>query len=115
MIQNCLFCKIVAGEIPASIVYQDENVTAFRDINPGAPVHVLIVPNQHVESLGALGSEGLVPAGQMLAAAHTVAQLTGVAESGYRVAINMGEDASLTVYHLHAHLIGGRKLSWPPG
>lgn len=115
MSQDCIFCKIVAGEIPAQVVYKDEQVTAFHDINPKAPVHVLIVPNRHIESLGTLTPEDAEEAGHLLTVAHQVAQATGVADSGYRVTVNMGQDAGLEVYHLHAHLLGGRKLGWPPG
>jgi len=112
---DCIFCKIAAGEIPARLVYQDEHVTAFYDIDPKAPVHVLIIPNRHIESLATLGGEDVETAGRLLAVADQIAQATGVASSGYRVAINVGRDGGLAVYHLHAHLLGGRKLAWPPG
>ncbi len=112
---DCIFCKIAAGEIPAKLVYQDEHVTAFHDINPKAPVHVLIIPNRHIESLAAVSAEDTGTVGHLLAVAHQVAQATGVAGSGYRVAINVGRDGGLAVYHLHAHVLGGRKLAWPPG
>lgn len=115
MAQDCIFCKIVAGEIPAKIVYQDENVTAFHDINPATPVHVLIVPNRHFESLGDLNEADAEAVGQILTAAHKVAGAAGVAGSGYRLSFNMGRDGNLVVYHLHAHLMGGRRLGWPPG
>jgi histidine triad (HIT) family protein len=115
MTQNCLFCKIAAGEIPARLVYQDEHVTAFHDINPMAPVHVLIIPNQHVESLAAVTDDDAATVGRLLAVAGHIAQLTGVAASGYRVVFNVGRDAGMAVYHLHAHLLGGRGLGWPPG
>lgn len=115
MAQDCIFCKIVAGEIPAKIVYQDENVTAFHDINPATPVHVLIVPNRHFESLGHLGPEDAEAVGHVLTSANKVAEAAGVAASGYRLSFNMGQDANLVVYHLHAHLMGGRRLGWPPG
>ncbi len=115
MTQECIFCKIVAGAIPAKLVYQDEQVTVFHDINPAAPVHVLIVPNRHIESLATVDGEAAETVGRLLTVADQVAQLTGVAETGYRVAINVGRDGGLAVYHLHAHLLGGRRLSWPPG
>ena len=115
MTQDCIFCKIVAGDIPANVIYQDEHVTAFHDLNPQAPVHLLIVPNGHFDSLSTLVAEDAAAVGRLLTTAHQLATATGVAKSGYRVAINMGPDASLSVYHLHAHLIGGRRLGWPPG
>ena len=112
---NCLFCKIVAGEEPATVVYQGEGATAFRDFNPQAPVHVLVVPNDHVEDTNALapGSDQL--AGGLLRAAAHVAELEGVAQSGYRLVLNSGEDALNVVPHLHVHVLGGRRLDWPPG
>ena len=112
---DCIFCKIAAGEIPAKLVYQDDYVTAFHDIDPKAPVHVLIIPKQHIESLATLDSEDAATVGRLLTVADQIAQATGVAGTGYRVAINVGRDGGLAVYHLHAHLLGGRKLSWPPG
>jgi histidine triad (HIT) family protein len=112
---DCIFCKIVAGQIPAKLVYQDEQVLAFHDISPVAPVHVLIVPHRHIESLAVLTEEDAEVISRLLAAAEPVARLTGVAASGYRVVFNVGRDAGIAVYHLHAHLLGGRKLSWPPG
>jgi histidine triad (HIT) family protein len=115
MTQDCIFCKIAAGEIPAKLVYQDEHVTAFHDIDPKAPVHVLIIPNHHVESLAALDSQDAEAVGRLLTIANQIAQATGVAGSGYRVTINTGRDAGMAVTHLHAHLLGGRKLGWPPG
>jgi histidine triad (HIT) family protein len=115
MTQDCIFCKIAAGDIPASLVYQDEHVTAFHDINPQAPVHVLIIPNQHVESLAAVTGDDAATVGRLLTVAGNIAQLTGVAASGYRVVFNVGRDAGMAVYHLHAHLLGGRGLGWPPG
>ena len=104
----------MAGDIPAKVVYRDEHVTAFHDLNPQAPVHLLIVPNRHFNSLSTLVAQDAPAVGRLLTTAHQLAATTGVADSGYRVAINMGSDASLSVYHLHAHLIGGRRLGWPP-
>ncbi len=115
MTQNCIFCKIVAGEIPAKLVYQDEQVTVFHDIDPAAPVHVLIIPNRHIESLATVSDDDAAAVGRLLTVAGQVAQLTGVAETGYRVTLNVGRDGGQAVYHLHAHLLGGRRLSWPPG
>ena len=107
---DCIFCKIVRGDIPATIVYRDENVTAFRDIHPAAPVHVLVIPNQHVDDIRddrALAS-GALPA--MFQAANRVAEQEGVGASGYRLLLNYGPDANLTVPHLHLHVLGGRSL-----
>jgi histidine triad (HIT) family protein len=112
---DCIFCKIVRGEIPAGVVYQDEQVTAFRDIDPKAPVHVLVVPNEHVANTTTLDTAHDAMVGALLRTAHTVARQEGVAESGYRLVVNTGRDANNTVPHLHVHLLGGRALGWPPG
>lgn len=108
-----LFSRIIAREIPADIVYEDEHVVAFRDVNPQAPVHILIVPRQEIEGLASLPDEG--DHTWILNAAKVVAELEGLAESGYRLVLNQGPDAGQTVPHLHAHLLGGRELGWPPG
>ena len=112
---NCLFCKIVADEIPATIVQRDEAVTAFRDLNPQAPVHVLVVPNDHVADTGALDASLDPQVGRLLRSAAQVAEAEGIAQSGYRLVINTGADALNSVPHLHVHLLGGRRLGWPPG
>jgi histidine triad (HIT) family protein len=112
---SCLFCKIVRGEIPAEVVYKDDVVTAFRDINPQAPVHVLVVPNQHVGSVAEIGPGNGALLAALTVAANKLADSEGVAESGYRLVINVGEDAGMSVAHLHLHVLGGRKLAWPPG
>lgn len=109
---DCLFCKIVQGAIPAQIVYQDEHALAFKDIDPQAPVHVLVIPKAHVPSLAELTPEA---AGPMLEAINRVATEQGVAASGYRVVTNVGRDAQQSVAHLHWHLLGGRGMTWPPG
>ncbi len=107
---ECIFCKIINGEIPAEVVYNGANVTAFRDINPVAPVHVLIVPNRHVDDIRDVRAfEGDVLK-EMFQVANEVAEMEGIAESGYRLLINYGRDANLVVPHLHLHLIGGRPL-----
>lgn len=113
---DCIFCKIVAGEIPATLVYEDEHAVAFRDINPQAPTHVLVIPRAHVASLGdaADGDERELLGNVMLAAARVAAQ-EGLREGGYRTVINNGAGAGQSVFHLHAHVLGGRRLSWPPG
>ncbi len=112
---NCLFCKIARGEIPAQIVHKDETVTAFRDINPQAPVHVLVIPNQHVGSAAEIGPGNGALMAALVVAANRVAEQEGVSGSGYRLVMNVGEDAGMTVPHLHLHVLGGRHLSWPPG
>jgi histidine triad (HIT) family protein len=112
---DCLFCKIVAKEIPATIVHQDETITAFRDINPQAPVHVLVVPNDHVADTTALepGHDALL--GALVRGAARVARAEGAEPSGYRLVVNTGADALNSVPHLHVHVLGGRRLGWPPG
>jgi histidine triad (HIT) family protein len=112
MTDSCLFCRIVRGEIPARIVREDEHTVAFRDIDPKAPTHVLVVPRVHVASLDEARDPALV--GQVMLAAAEVAASEGIA-GGYRAVINTGADAGQTVHHLHVHVLGGRKLTWPPG
>jgi len=112
---ECIFCKIVGGQIPAGIVLQNELVTAFRDINPQMPLHVLVVPNQHIADTSALDVEDDSLVGAMVRAAHQVASAEGFAERGYRLVVNTGRDALNTVPHLHLHVLGGRVMSWPPG
>ena len=112
---DCLFCKIAAGEIPSNIVYQDDTVVAFRDINPEAPQHILLIPRRHIESMANLTPED----GPMLASIYTtasrLARELGIEKSGYRFLTNVGPDAGQSVFHLHFHLLGGRPLGWPPG
>lgn len=112
---SCLFCEIVAGRIPARVAYQDEDVIAFHDIDPQGPVHILVVPKRHVTSLLELGPEDDVMMGSLVRRARDLAQETGLAERGFRLVFNCGEDAGYSVYHIHLHLVGGRKLGWPPG
>jgi histidine triad (HIT) family protein len=112
---SCVFCRIVNGEIPATIVHRDDQVTAFRDIEPRAPVHVLIIPNQHLSSLAAAGPQHGALLGVLLQTVAAIARQEGIATSGYRVVINAGADAGESVPHLHVHLLGGRALAWPPG
>jgi histidine triad (HIT) family protein len=112
---ECIFCKIVSGEVPAEIIFQDEVCLAFRDINPAAPVHVLIIPKTHIPTLGDLTPEHESITGHILTVAKTIAQDLGVAESGYRVIANCNSDGGQTVFHIHFHLLGGRQLTWPPG
>ena len=112
---DCLFCGIAAAEIPATIVSANERTIAFRDINPQAPVHILVIPRDHhanVAELAAAGDDLLV---DLVAHAHDVAVAEGIADSGYRVVFNTGPQAGQTVAHVHAHVLGGRSMSWPPG
>lgn len=114
--QNCIFCKIVAGEIPAEIIYQDEYAVAFRDINPQAPVHVLVIPREHVASLTeAAQKDAALLLGHVMQAAARVAIEQGLSGGGYRTVFNTGVGAGQSVFHLHAHVLGGRPLAWPPG
>ncbi len=109
---SCLFCRIAAGEIPSTKVYEDELVYAFRDIAPQAPVHVLIIPKKHIESAQALTKEDDALLCHMFACARKIAESEGVAASGYRLITNVGDDAGQSVHHLHLHLIGGKTLKW---
>jgi histidine triad (HIT) family protein len=108
---DCIFCKIVAGEIPSDTVYQDEEIIAFRDINPQAPVHIIIIPRKHIASLSDLSESESALVGRMVAVANKLAKDEGIAEKGYRVVINCGPEGGQLVPHLHMHLVGGRKLS----
>jgi histidine triad (HIT) family protein len=117
MASVCLFCKIAAGEIPAKLVHQDEQMVAFRDINPVAPTHILLIPRRHIASLDAVhnGDEDQALLGALLMTAAQLAREEGLADDGYRVVTNIGPQAGQSVPHLHFHLIGGRAMSWPPG
>jgi histidine triad (HIT) family protein len=112
---DCIFCRIAAGEIPANLVYQDERIVAFRDLNPQAPVHLLLIPRRHIVNLAAADAEDAAMLGELLVAAARLAVSEGVSGSGYRVVANTHRDAGQSVDHLHFHLLGGRALSWPPG
>jgi histidine triad (HIT) family protein len=113
--ENCLFCKIVDGKIPAEFVHQDDFCVVIRDINPQAPMHVLVIPRDHIESLddASQKDEGLL--GHLLRVGARVANDLGHGESGYRSVINTGEGAGQSVFHLHVHVLGGRPMNWPPG
>ena len=111
----CLFCRIVAREIPAQIVLENEHVIAFRDLRPVAPTHVLVIPRKHVASLDAATADDAVLLGQVLLAAAKVAHDEGLVDGGWRLAINNGANAGQSVFHLHAHVLGGRGFAWPPG
>lgn len=112
---SCLFCRIAAGEIPAHKVLENEHVVAFHDLHPHAPVHVLVIPRRHIENVGNATAEDAQTLGEVLLACQEVARKTGVLDSGFRVALNTNADAGQSVDHLHAHVLGGRHLAWPPG
>ncbi|HUP66184.1 MAG TPA: histidine triad nucleotide-binding protein [Thermoanaerobaculia bacterium] len=113
--QNCLFCRIVSGEVPARKVYEDDGVVAFHDINPQAPTHVLVIPRKHLPRLDELGDGDAQTVGMVLVRAGMIARDLQIASPGFRLVINNGEAAGQTVFHIHAHVLGGRSLSWPPG
>lgn len=115
MSAGCLFCGIVAGSVPADVVARSERSVAFRDISPQAPLHVLVVPVEHIDHAAAVESSHAEIVADLFVTARRVAEAEGVAASGYRLVCNVGEDASNTVGHLHMHLLGGRRLGWPPG
>ena len=112
---NCLFCKIAAREIPAEILRESDRVVAFRDIDPKAPTHILLIPKDHIESLAEIGDEHGPLLADIVEAASHLARTEGVAESGWRLVSNVGPDAGQAVFHLHFHLLGGRQMGWPPG
>ncbi len=112
---SCLFCRLAAGEIPASIVYQDDRVVAFNDINPQAPMHVLVIPKRHIETLNALSPEDDDLVGEIVRRGAAIAGERGYGEGGYRSVFNCNADAGQTVFHLHLHVLGGRQFTWPPG
>jgi histidine triad (HIT) family protein len=111
----CIFCQIAAHEISAQIVYEDEFAVAFHDIKPAAPVHILVIPRQHITGPLDVGSAHEPIIGHLLAVAAQIARQQGIAESGYRLVTNQGQDGGQSVFHLHLHLLGGRRMSWPPG
>jgi histidine triad (HIT) family protein len=114
-LDNCIFCKIVRGEIPCEKVYEDEKILAFKDINPGAPVHILIIPKEHISSTNELTPENSDVIGNIFVKVKDIAKEQGIDKAGYRVVTNCGENAGQTVNHIHYHLLGGRLLAWPPG
>jgi histidine triad (HIT) family protein len=112
---SCLFCKIVAGEIPAKRVHEDDELLAFEDIKPEAPVHVLIIPKRHIPTLSDVQPSDDALVGAMMRRAAIIATERGISESGYRTVMNCNSHAGQTVFHIHLHLLGGRRMSWPPG
>ena len=115
MSNNCVFCKIVSEEAKATIVYKDEQVTAFRDIHPVAPTHILIVPNRHIDSVGRMESEDEQLVGHIFSVARKLAEQEGISQGGYRLITNTGPHGGQTVFHLHVHLIGGQRMKFPMG
>ena len=112
---SCLFCRVVSGELPARKIYEDDAVVAFHDVNPQAPVHVLIVPRKHIATLYDVGAEDEPLIGRMHARATAIARELGVAERGYRTVFNCNSEAGQSVFHIHLHVLGGRPMAWPPG
>ena len=112
---DCLFCKIVAGEIPADIIYESDTAIAFRDINPQAPTHVLVIPRKHIATINDIEPEDQAIVGSLYTAAKEIAAAEGIEEVGYRAVMNCNEGAGQSVFHIHLHVLGGRALGWPPG
>ncbi|MDJ0793997.1 MAG: histidine triad nucleotide-binding protein [Woeseiaceae bacterium] len=115
MSSDCLFCKIVAGEIPVEFVYESDTVVAFRDISPQAPTHVLVIPRKHIATINDIAPEDEAVIGHMYTAAKEIAAAEGIAEDGYRTVMNCNEGAGQSVFHIHLHVLGGRPMTWPPG
>ena len=112
---DCLFCKMVTGEIQPDVVYEDDDVLAFRDVNPQAPTHVLVIPKTHIATTNDLDGENIAVVGKLYLAAKQIAKDEGIAEPGYRMVMNCNPGAGQSVYHIHLHLLGGRPMTWPPG
>ena len=113
--ESCLFCKIINKEIPASMVFEDEKMIAFNDINPQAPIHVLLIPREHFSSLNEIPEEKKNILSHLLLKARQIAQEKEIAEKGYRIVLNTARDSGQEVFHIHLHLLGGRRMQWPPG
>jgi histidine triad (HIT) family protein len=114
-VADCLFCRIAAGTVPANVIYTDERMIAFRDINPQAPMHVLVVPRRHISTLNDLSPDDDRLVGEMMRRAAALARENGYGDRGYRTVFNCNPDAGQTVFHIHLHVLGGRSLTWPPG
>jgi histidine triad (HIT) family protein len=112
---SCLFCRVIAGEVPSKKVFEDESMFAFHDINPQAPVHVLVVPRKHIATLNDLGPEDSALVGDLMRRAAAIAKELGIDARGYRTVFNCNREAGQSVYHIHLHLLGGRPMHWPPG
>ncbi|MDH5387772.1 MAG: histidine triad nucleotide-binding protein [Gammaproteobacteria bacterium] len=115
MVSDCLFCKIVEGEIPCDKIFENDQVIAFRDLNPQAPTHILVIPRKHISTVNELTADDKNIVGEMVLAAQAVAKQEGIEESGYRLVMNCNEGAGQTVFHIHLHIMGGRRMNWPPG
>ncbi|MGI9234905.1 MAG: histidine triad nucleotide-binding protein [Woeseiaceae bacterium] len=113
--EDCLFCKILSGDIPADVIFESDTVIAFRDINPKAPTHALVIPRKHIATINDVREEDEKIVGSLYSAAKDVAAAEGISEVGYRAVMNCNEAAGQTVFHIHLHLLGGRELGWPPG
>lgn len=113
--ENCLFCKMAAGEIPSKVVLDRGEVFAFRDINPAAPTHILVIPRKHIKDVSELTDDHASLLSEIYTAANELAKSEGISESGYRIVANTGPNAGQSVFHLHFHLLGGRRMGWPPG
>ena len=113
--QDCLFCKILSGDIPADIIYESDSAIAFRDVNPQAPTHILVIPRKHVATINDLEEDDQQMVGSLYLAAKEVARAEGISEEGYRAVMNCNEGAGQSVFHIHLHVLGGRALGWPPG
>jgi histidine triad (HIT) family protein len=113
--EDCLFCKIIDKTIPAELIFEDERIVAFNDINPQAPVHVLIIPKEHFASLNDIPEEKKDLLSHILLRARQIAQNIGIKEKGYRIVLNTGKESGQEVFHIHFHLLGGRRMTWPPG
>jgi len=114
-VDNCIFCKMAKGEIQPDVVYDDDEILAFRDLNPQAPTHVLVIPKRHISTLNDLVAADAALTGRLLLVAKKVAEQDGIAERGYRTVMNCNAEAGQSVFHIHLHLLGGRRMGWPPG
>jgi len=113
--KDCIFCKIINGQLKSEIVYENDSVLAFKDIDPKAPVHILVLPKKHIQKISDLNQQNKSIVSEMVMAANEIAKKTDIANSGYRLILNCGHDAGQAVFHIHMHLLGGRKMGWPPG
>ena len=112
---NCLFCKIIEGEIPATVMYEDSEIMAFSDVNPQAPTHLLVIPKEHIATLNETETKHEQLLGRMILTATKLAAIKGFDNAGYRLVFNVNSDGGQTVHHIHLHVLGGRKMTWPPG